>query len=441
MPVGHALSRFRLREFNRNVRLFFAFGTSINAGMALFSLLYNLYLLRLSYQEDFIGQVASMAPLATGLLALPTGILSDRLGRKPFLIASGLLLAISQLGLCLTTTPGALLTFSFVGGVAMAFVWVNHVPFLSDNAHPARRAEALAIWSALQIIVRMLLSLIGGFMPGVMSYFLGLSTEVPEPFRYALFFGAACSLIAVVPLLYASSPARRERDPAPTRRPKTSASSVESLRGSAERTKTQKPSDEDESTIPPWRVFAAITALSGTRGFSMGLTYPFFNVFFEAELGVGPAAIGAIFFLSQLAGLPATFAAPTLVRRFGPTLTILPARTMGGSALGIMGAFISLPLAIPMFLLVRIGEVIDNPSDQHFSTQVLPRRFWARIQGLRVCGFQLLNFLGSLIGGILILDYGYGAVFGLACASRIASGFIMAAFFGLRPTRSLAGEG
>ncbi len=417
MPVGHALSRFRLREFNRNVRLFFAFGTSINAGMALFSLLYNLYLLRLSYQEDFIGQVASMAPLASGLLAIPTGILSDRLGRKPFLIASGLLLAISQLGLCLTTSPGALLAFSFVGGVAMAFVWVNHVPFLSDNAHPARRAEALAIWSALQIIVRMLLSLIGGFMPGVMGYFLGLSTEVPDPFRYALFFGAAFSLIAVVPLLYASGQTRRERAPAPTQSP-----------------------DENEPTTSPWRVFAAITALSGTRGFSMGLTYPFFNVFFEAELGVGPAAIGAIFFLSQLAGLPATFAAPTLVRRFGPTLTILPARTMGGSALGIMGAFISLPVAVPMFLLARIGEVIDNPSDQHFSTQVLPRRFWARIQGLRVCGFQILSFFGSLIGGTLILDYGYGAVFGLACASRVASGLIMAAFFGLRPARSLAGE-
>ena len=413
MPIGAALSRFRLREFNRNVRLFFAFGTSINAGMALFSLLYNLYLLRLSYQEDFIGQVASMAPLATGLLALPTGILSDRLGRRPFLIASGLLLAVSQVGLCWTTSPGALLAFSFVGGVAMAFVWVNHVPFLSDNAHPARRAEALAIWSALQIIVRMLLSLIGGFMPGVMGYFLGLSTEAPAPFRYALLLGAACSLIAVVPLLYASGQTRRERAPAPRRSP-----------------------DEDRPAVTPWRVFAAITALSGTRGFSMGLTYPFFNVFFEAELGIGPVAIGAIFFLSQLAGLPATFAAPTLVRRFGPTLTILPARTVGGSALGIMGAFISLPLAVPMFLLVRIGEVIDNPSDQHFSTQVLPRRYWARIQGLRVCGFQLLNFLGSLLGGTLILDYGYGAAFGLACAARIASGLIMAAFFGLRPTRT-----
>lgn len=416
MPLGHALSRFRLREFNRNVRLFFAYGTSINAGMALFILLYNLYLLRLSYQEDFIGQVASMAPLATGLLALPTGILSDRLGRRPFLIASGLLLAISQVGLCSTTSPGALLAFSFVGGVAMAFVWVNHVPFLSDNAHPARRAEALAIWSALQIIVRMLLSLVGGFMPGIMGYFLGLSTEAPAPFRYALLLGAACSLISVVPLWYASGQTRRERAPAPPRSPAA-----------------------DPPAVAPWRVFAAITASSGMRGFSMGLTYPFFNVFFEAELGIGPAAIGAIFFLSQLAGLPATFAAPTLVRRFGPTLTILPARIASGSALGVMGAFISLPLAVPMFLLTRIGEVIDNPSDQHFSTQVLPRRYWARIQGLRVCGFQLLNFLGSLLGGILILDYGYGAAFGLACAARIASGLIMAAFFGLRPTRPPAG--
>ena len=125
----------------------------------------------------------------------------------------------------------------------------------------------------------------------------------------------------------------------------------------------------------------------------MGLTYPFFNVFFEAELGVGPAAIGAIFFLSQLAGLPATFAAPTLVRRFGPTLTILPSRIMGGSALGIMGAFISLPLAVPMFLLVRVGEVIDNPVRPallHPSTAPALSGRGSKVSAS--AAFQLLNF-------------------------------------------------
>ena len=141
MRIRSVLSSFHLREFNRNVRLFFLYGISINAGMALFTLLYNLYLLRLSYQEDFIGQVAGMAPLATGLLALPIGMLSDRFGRKPFLVASSLLLAVAQLGLCLTPPPVGLLAFSFLGGVATAFIWVNHVPFLSDNAPRSRRAE------------------------------------------------------------------------------------------------------------------------------------------------------------------------------------------------------------------------------------------------------------------------------------------------------------
>jgi predicted MFS family arabinose efflux permease len=88
-----------------------------------------------------------------------------------------------------------------------------------------------------------------------------------------------------------------------------------------------------------------------------------------------------------------------------------------------------------MFLLSRMAEVVDNPSDQHFSTQVLPRRYWARIQGFRVCGFQMLNFLGSLLGGMLIINYGYATAFGLACASRISSGLIMALFFGFRPDK------
>ena len=403
------MHRYRLGDFNRNVRSFFYYGVLINAGMALFQLLYNLYLLRLSHQEDFIGQVASMAPLATAILALPTGILSDRIGRKPFLIASGLLLAVSQLGLVLAESPTALLALSFIGGMGSAFIWVNHVAFLSDNAHPSRRAEALVIWTALQVVIRMLLSLVGGFMPGIMGYFLGTSTEMPETFRYVLFLGAACSLGAVLPLLRIHQSGGDDRQAA-----------------------EQDEAPEPDATGQPWRIFAGIAALSGTRGFAVGLTFPFFNVFFEEELLLGPVAIGATFFLSQVVSLPATFSAPALVRRFGATLTILPARAIGGGALGIMGAFISLPIAIPMFLLVRATEVIDNPSDQHFTTQILPRRYWARIQGFRVGGFQLFAFAGSLLGGTLIVDYGYVAAFGLACASRILSGLIMAIVFGLR---------
>ena len=408
MPIASFLRAFHLREFNRNVRLFFAYGIAINAGMALFTLLYNLYLLRLSYQEDFIGQVAGMAPLATGLFALPIGMLSDRFGRRPFLMISSLLLAVSQVGMCLSSAALPLLVFSFLGGIATGCIWVNHVPFLSDNAHPTRRAEALALWSALQVVVRMVWSLVGGFTPGAMGYLLDVSTDLPDPFRYALLLGALCSLISALPLLRMPAQAGHQQ---PDTAPST-----------------------DSANGGPWHLFAIIAALSGTRGFALGLTYPFFNVFFEEELDVEAAAIGAIFFLSQLAGLPATFSAPSLVRRFGPTLTILPARTAGGIALAAMGSIVNLPVAVFSFLVSRAAEVVDNPADQHFSTQVLARRYWARIQGFRVCGFQLCNFVGSVLGGLLIIDYGYWAAFGLAGAARMASGIIMAAYFGLHPT-------
>ena len=161
----------------------------------------------------------------------------------------------------------------------------------------------------------------------------------------------------------------------------------------------------------------------------------FFNVFFEEELLLSPVAIGATFFLSQLVSLPATFSAPALVRRFGVIMTVLPVRAISGGALGIMGAFINLPIAVTMFLLVRVGEVIDNPTDQHFTTQILPRRFWARIQGFRVAGFQLMAFVGSLFGGTLIVDYGYAVAFGLACVSRVLSGLILGLVFGLMGDR------
>ncbi len=74
---------FNLREYNENVRRFFPFGIPLFAGMMIQSLLCNLYLTRLDFQEDFIGQMAGLAPLASGLFAVPTGIISDRIGRKP----------------------------------------------------------------------------------------------------------------------------------------------------------------------------------------------------------------------------------------------------------------------------------------------------------------------------------------------------------------------
>ena len=177
---------YDLRDYNKNVRRFFLFGIPLMAGMMIQSLLYNLYLTRLGFQEDFIGQIVGLGPIASGLFAFPVGFMSDRIGRRPFLIASAAVLAATQVGLVTFSNPSILLALSFLSGTSGAFLWVNHVPFLSENARPERRAQAIAMWMGIQAVTRMGISLVAGYLPGVVAGLTGTPAHLPEPYRYAM---------------------------------------------------------------------------------------------------------------------------------------------------------------------------------------------------------------------------------------------------------------
>lgn len=392
---------YSLGEYNENVRRFFLFGVPLFAGMMIQSLLYNLYLTRLGFQEDFIGQMAGLAPLASGLFAVPTGIISDRIGRKPFLIATAVVMAVSQVGLCTVTDRTTLLVLAFVAGTSGAFIWVNHVPFLSENAAPQRRAQAIAIWMSIQGITRMVLSLVAGSLPELMGRLTGTSTEFPEPFRYALYIGSALCLVAMLPLIGVRAAPARE----------TAA----------------------ESDVPvefPRRTFVAFGAISICRGAAMGFSFPFFNVFFQQAMGLSTPLIGLLFFLSQIVAVPATMLAPAIARRLGAVITVVPTRIVGSMALILLGFSDNLYLVFVLFLIAAIVEAITMPTEMTYATQIVPRRYWARMQSLRVTGFQIPAGFASLAAGFLIVDYGYWATFALAGSMRLLSALILLGIFG-----------
>ena len=107
---------YNLRDYNKNVRCFFMFGVPLIAGMMIQALLYNLYLTRLGFQEDLIGQLVGLGPIASGLFAIPTGYISDRIGRRPFLLATAGVLFTTQVGLATLSDPRILLILSFLAG-------------------------------------------------------------------------------------------------------------------------------------------------------------------------------------------------------------------------------------------------------------------------------------------------------------------------------------
>lgn len=65
----------------------------IQVGMGVFLVMYNLYIKELGFPETLNGKIISMTSLASAIMLIPAGYLSDRLGRKGIIITGAIVAA------------------------------------------------------------------------------------------------------------------------------------------------------------------------------------------------------------------------------------------------------------------------------------------------------------------------------------------------------------
>jgi len=182
-------------KIGRNAGLFLWTVFLSNVGVSgIFLLLYNLYLVALGYQEDFIGflSMAQMGAIAAG--AIPTGALAERYGPRLILIIGTVVIAVGALGMSVVTSPVSLVLLNIITGIGFAMP-------LAVNTGPSERTLVFAANSAAISIASTAGSLIGGQLPGLFStlFQLGGSESIPA-YRLSLAFGAAVGLLAAVPM-------------------------------------------------------------------------------------------------------------------------------------------------------------------------------------------------------------------------------------------------
>ncbi|HEY6408481.1 MAG TPA: MFS transporter, partial [Ktedonobacteraceae bacterium] len=69
--------------------LFFTMGKGFQITIATLSI--NYYVHSLGYRPDFIGLLSAMPAIGSLLSSVPSGMLADRIGRKPVLVATAIL--------------------------------------------------------------------------------------------------------------------------------------------------------------------------------------------------------------------------------------------------------------------------------------------------------------------------------------------------------------
>jgi MFS family permease len=148
-----------------------------------------------------IGVLAATYPAVWGLAQIPTGALSDRIGRKPFIVSGLLLQAVAIVGIAIGSSFGYWL-FCAVGlGLGTAMVYPTLLAAVADNATPVWRASAIGVyrfWRDLGFAV-------GAVVAGIAADRFGMPTAIATVAAIT----ALSALVVVVRMRDADRPGAR----------------------------------------------------------------------------------------------------------------------------------------------------------------------------------------------------------------------------------------
>ena len=309
-----------LRDFNRDVRLYLIttmlIGLTVDGGV--YTVLFNLYLLRLGYGPEFVGLVNGAGMLVFALICLPAGTFGGRWGNRRMMIV-GLSLLVIGCGLLpfaeLRTgnwQAGWLFItwcFAFIG---FAMYFVNTAPFAMKVTHQSERNHVFSVQAALWSLAGFAGSLVGGFLPSIFAIYLGVSLDQAAPYRYSLLAASLLLIPSVIAIV-----ATRE--------------------GHAQPQKERQAKEE----ASPVRLIAFLTLIRLLVVTGVGTLFTFFNVYMDAGLHISTVHIGMLSAIGRLLSIPTALIVPLLTARWGN---------------GHIAAWASLGTAIGMLPLILISH-------------------------------------------------------------------------------------
>ena len=262
-------------------------------GSGIWAVIFNYYLnLRsVNFQMDFIGNISTASIIATGLVALPAGLLCERIGSKRTILI-GIMASLINPAQIWILQPTVLLGASFASGLIGTLSWVASAPFMAENSSPKERTHLFSFSWTLMIVMGVVGSYIGGVMPDLFNATLGLPTGADGSatgYRVSLAISVVLSLSAVFPILFVRESKKLQ---------KQKMVDLLSLRNV-----------KSSRTIIKFMIPTAII------GFGAGFIVPLFNVFFKNRFFATQAEIGIMSSLSNVTLGIGTLVAPALSRR------------------------------------------------------------------------------------------------------------------------------
>lgn len=319
MPDHHSRLSALLRHLpplSREARLLIGMRAARSVGQGVLVVDFALYLHALGWSAPTIGVLFMVALALSATAALLVGPLSDKHGRKAFLVAYEWV-QISAAVLALTSTQPLALSLAAVlgsfghglNGGAGPFAPVE-LAWLSEHIHGADRPAVYSLNTATGFL-GMALGAFLASLPHFMSPFL------PGPLAYRPLF----ILVLIGALLSLFLLRRLPEPPAPV------VLSSDDHGGAATLTRGEN------------RQLLKLFGINALNGIGIGLMGPLMAYWFAVRYGHGPLSIGPVMGLALMTTAATSLFVGRLTRRYGVVGSVLRMRYLG------LGVLIVLPLA------------------------------------------------------------------------------------------------
>ncbi|MHB8600382.1 MAG: MFS transporter [Ktedonobacteraceae bacterium] len=389
--------RFSPDWVSRDMRLLLAARASMSAGRALAGIIVPIYLALIGYSALTLGELFVAVAITSAVLSGITGLLSDRFGRKPFIVVLPWFAALAAFVFAFSHIEAILFVFAAPGSFgrgagAGAGMIGPYQPaeqaFLADTV-PARHRNTLFGWIAFASSFG---ALIGTgpltALPTALASIGLLNLQGLASYRLEFLIMAGTSLLAGLLALPITE----------TRRtfPKVEPSSSTTTR---RRFALRRPQLNISSQS--WSILLRLWATNSVNGLAVGFFGPFITYWFFRRYGAGPVEIGLLFSLINLAAMVSNLWAATFAKRLGLVRAIVVSRVFQAVLIIPMVLAPTFWLAGAFYLVRMMAQRMGLPLRQSYVMGVLPPEERGTVGALANLPSQVTSAISPALAGYI----------------------------------------
>jgi MFS family permease len=392
---------------SRNAKLYLVATALRGLSFGIWGVLFFLYLNlgEVGYPPDFIASMFTVSTIAAGFVALPAGLVCERIGPKRTLLI-GFIAPFFSLIQIVALQPSILLFASLSSGLIDILGWVAMAPFMMENSRQKERTYLFSVNGSLMIIMGVIGSSIGGVLPDLFNGFLSLPTGAEGSaigYRLSLVTSVALALTATVPILLIRENKMLQR---------------------------QKMVDllSFRNIRSHWTMLKFMIP-AGIIGFGAGFIVPLFNIFFKLKFLATTEQVGIIFALGNITMGIATLVAPALSNKLGKVKSIVICEYLSMPFIMLITLSPNLALASTAFISRVALMNMVGPINSTLQMELVTEKERGTTNGLMIMADNIPRAVTASISGVMMTGSDFYTPFLFTTVTYFIASSLYYAFF------------